>query len=331
MLAKAGLYSHVATGPTGSIAYTLNSRSTRVAATVVPGAETPPANLAQTFLGWHQPAASVNDWLAMLEAVNAEDLIGGMLFVNTTSLTIQAAVMAWIVDQRSRKGATFRAFFGAQPGLSEATYRSIASGFNSTNATLACQRILAPGRRDATAPALCRGHHVWLASGVPNAQTTTNLAIRAARLDRQYPLAIRENDECRALRPERSERARHCHGLLPDHVALHGAHQSGAEREYGAGLHRPERAAGALDFLGAWATKDLIPQVKGRVTDVLALLTQQGIITPGLDQQGRILPAYFPPSVGFEAGLLRVIWQAWIGGEIRQLACWGRWLPGVRD
>jgi hypothetical protein len=78
-----------------------------------------------------------------------------------------------------------------------------------------------------------------------------------------------------------------------------------------------------LDFLGTWGKRDLIPQVKSRVLTRLKLLERRGVLTSGIDERGAILPAYTPPSVGLQAGLLTVVWNALIGGEVDQIGVLG--------
>ena len=323
--AKPGLYSYVATAELGALVYAINSRSTRVTAARVQGAETPPAYLSQTYMpGGTNPPPTINDWLDMLDKVSAEDLIGGMVFINTNSPTMQATVMAWIVDQKNIKGATFRAFFGAPPGLPESTYRSMAAGLNSSAATMACQRILFQDGITQLDPIYAGAIMCGLAAGVPPGQTTTNVAVRARGLIDKYPLAIREQMMSSGLSILKEVKGR---GIVTafslttslSTIRMYRVLSESMAIDY---IDTNIRLV-LLDFLGAWGTKSLIPQVKGRVGDTLALLEGQGIITKGIDQHGQILPAYLPPSVGLQAGLLKVVWQCWIGGEISQISSIG--------
>lgn len=323
--AKAGLYNYVATAELGSIVYAINSRSTRLVATRLGGAETPPALLSQTYLpGGTNPPPTINDWIDMLDRVSAEDLIGGMLFLNTSSPTLQATALAWIVDQKNIKGATFRAFFGAPGGLPESTYRSMAAGLNSSAATMACQRLLHQDGITQLDPIFSAAIMGGLAAGVPPGQTTTNVAVRARGLIDKYPLAIREQMMSSGLSILKEVKGR---GIVTafslttslSTIRMYRVLSESMAIDY---VDTNVRLV-LLDFLGAWGTKSLLAQVKGRVTDTLALLEGQGIITKGVDEHGAILPAYLPPSVGLTAGLLKVVWQCWIGGEISQIAVYG--------
>lgn len=323
--AKPGLYTYVATAELGSMVYAINSRSTRLTATREPGAEVPPAYLAQTYLpGGTNPPPTINDWISMLDAVSAEDLIGGMIFINTNSETLQATVMAWIVDQHNQKGATFRAFFGAPPGLPPSTYRSMASGLNSSAASMACQRILYQDGITQLDPIYAAAIMCGLAAGVPPGSTTTNVAVRARGLIDKYPLAEREQMMSSGLSVLKEVKGRGIVTAFSLTTSLSAIRMYRVLSESMAIDYIDTNIRLVLqDFLGAWGTKSLLPQVKGRVADTLALLEQQGIITKGVDQHGQILPAYLPPSVGLQAGLLKVVWQCWIGGEISQISVLG--------
>lgn len=323
--AKPGLYGYVVTAELGSVVYALNTRSARITATRLPAATTPPAFLAQTFLtGGTNPVATVQDWIDALERVKQEDLLGGHLLLNTASATLHDIALAWIVEQRKMHGSTFRAFFGAPPGLSTATYRSLATAMNSTWATLACQRVLAPDGVTELDPVYVAAIMCGLASGVPFGQTTTNVAIRCRSLIDRYSLGQREEMMSNGLSVLKEVKGRGVVTAFSLTTSLSSARMYRVLSEsMNIDLIDQNVRLVLMDFLGAWATKDLIPKVKGRVIDILNQLIPLGAITTGIDQYGTILPAYAPPGVGLKAGLLNVVWRAWVGGEISQIAVQG--------
>jgi hypothetical protein len=323
--AKPGLYGYVTTAELGSIVYALETRSARITATRLAGATTPPAFKAQTFLaGGTNPVATVQDWIDALERVKQEDLLGGHLLLNTASATLQDIALAWIVEQRKMHGSTFRAFFGAPPGLSAATYRSLATAMNSTWATLACQRILAPDGITELDPVYVAAIMCGLASGVPFGQTTTNVAIRCRSLIDRYSLGQREDLMSNGLSVLKEVKGRGVVTAFSLTTSLSSARMYRVLSEsMNIDLIDQNVRLVLLKFLGAWATKDLIPKVKGDVIDVLNQLIPLGAITTGIDQYGTILPAYAPPGVGLKAGLLNVVWQAKVGGEVSQIAVLG--------
>ena len=323
--ADPGLYAYATTAELGSIVYALETRSARCTATRLPGAIHPPALMAQTFLqGGSNPPATVQDWIDALERVKQEDLLGGHLLLNTASATLHDIALAWIVEQRKMHGTTFRAFFGAPPGLSSATYRTLATAMNSTWATLACQRVLAPDGVTELDPVYVAAIMCGLASGVPFGQTTTNIAIRCRSLIDRYSLGQREDMMASGLSVLKEMKGRGVITAFSLTTSLSSARMYRVLSEsMNIDLIDQNVRLVLLDFLGAWATKDLIPKVKGRVLDILNQLIPLGAITTGIDQYGTILPAYAPPGVGLKAGLLNVVWRAWVGGEVSQIAVQG--------
>jgi len=72
-----------------------------------------------------------------------------------------------------------------------------------------------------------------------------------------------------------------------------------------------------------WALLDFLPTVKGQVTNALASLETDGIITKGIDQNGKILPAWLPVQVSIQAGIMKVVVHVLIGGEIDHILIFG--------
>jgi hypothetical protein len=318
---KAGALDYLTHAELGVFILAINGRSRRIMASRVSGAVTPPANVAQTFLsGGTNPSSSLSDWLEALEALDVEDLTGGFLFPNTTDTTVQAAILSWIEEQRINKGKAFKAFFGAAPGLTSEEYKAIAAGFNSTNAVMTVQRGLAPDGVTQLPPLYGAAIACGMAAGVPNGQTTTNVTVRYRSLVDKYSLPQREDLMGNGIYVFKEEKGR---GIVTAFALTTSLSPDRIDRVLSESMARDlidqNIRADLITFLGAWGTKNLIPQVKGRVIDSLTRLENAGVITSGLDERARILPAFTPPDVALQAGLLTVTWQALIGGEISHI------------
>ena len=55
----------------------------------------------------------------------------------------------------------------------------------------------------------------------------------------------------------------------------------------------------------------------------LATLEADGIITKGLDQNGKLIPAWLPVSVGIQGGIVKIIVHVFLGGEIDHVSLVG--------
>jgi hypothetical protein len=65
-----------------------------------------------------------------------------------------------------------------------------------------------------------------------------------------------------------------------------------------------------------WAVWDFLPTVKGSVLNALTTLETDGIISKGMDANGRILPAWLPIQVSIHAGVMKIVVHVFIGGEV---------------
>jgi hypothetical protein len=72
-----------------------------------------------------------------------------------------------------------------------------------------------------------------------------------------------------------------------------------------------------------WAMMDWLPQVKGAVFNALSSLEVDGIISKGIDAQGRILPAWLPVQVSIQAGICKITVHVFIGGELDHVLIFG--------
>jgi hypothetical protein len=184
--------------------------------------------------------------------------------------------------------------------------------------------VLAPDRITQQDPLYVAAMMCGLASGVPLAQTTTNVPIRCADLLDKYSLGTREEMMSSGISMLKEVIGRGIVTAFSLTTSLSAARMHRVLSESMAIDYIDQNVRLVLEiFLGAWATRNLIAQVKGVVEDVLKQLEAQGIITKGIDANGTILPAYLPPNVGLAAGVMTVVWHAWIGGEISQIAVQG--------
>jgi len=65
-----------------------------------------------------------------------------------------------------------------------------------------------------------------------------------------------------------------------------------------------------------WAMMSWLPTVKGQVFNALASLEADGILSKGIDANGKILPAWGPIQVSIHAGILKIVVHVFIGGEV---------------
>jgi hypothetical protein len=65
-----------------------------------------------------------------------------------------------------------------------------------------------------------------------------------------------------------------------------------------------------------WAMMDFMPTVKGSVFNALSSLEVDGIISKGIDANGRILPAWLPVQISIQGGIMKIVVHVYIGGEV---------------
>lgn len=325
LTAQAGKMDYVSQAALGSILYAINTRSPRIMAMRVAGATAAPANLAQTFLaGGTTPTPVLNDWLNALEAIAREDFAGAMLFPVSTDPVVQDAVLAWVKDQHDTYGNAFRTFFGAPDNMSQADMKTLALGYNSTFATLLTQPILAPNGLAELAPLYSAAMLCGAAAGTLPTQPLTKMVLRARGLPARakYNTPAREdllsNGVC-VLREDKGV------GVV---VALANTTSLSIDR-----IDRMLSESMARDtieqrvkvyvkpLIPRWAQSNLIPIIKGAVRDALQSLTDEGVLSTGINAQGRILPAYLPATIHLQGGVLSIVVHVLIGGEIDHVDC----------
>jgi len=316
-----GAMNYVSTAQLGSIVFAINSLDERGSLTRTIGATAPPANLAQTFLtGGTNPTPTISDWLEGLEVVNQEDLeAGGIVFPVSTDPVVQESVMAWMLEQHSVHGRSFRGFFGTPDWITPADAKTWAMGFNSTYATLAVQAVIAASGVTELPPIYAAAMMCGGAAGAITTQPITDMVLRARGLPARakWSKAQREDLEANGVCVIKEDKGR---GVVIGLAVTTSLSDNRPDRMLSESMARDviEQRVRAYvkPLLPRWAYLEFMADVKAVVINALSSLEREHVITQGRDSQNRILRAYLPPQVSIQGGLLRVTVSVKIGGEI---------------
>lgn len=318
--AQAGFMDYVATAALGSIVFAVNTRVARLSAARVTNAVNPPANVAQTFLtGGTNPSPTTADWLAALATIEREDLFGAIMLPVTTNPVLQDAVLAWAIAMHTNNGKQFRPFLAAPDFTTASQAKDMALGFNSKYAAMLFQPVVATSGLTEQEPLYPVAMYAGGAAGALPTQPITRMTLRCRRLpDRgKFSKAIREdllsNGVCvleeakgvgvrislaitTSLSQDRIDR------ILSETMAVD--------------VIETRVRAYVEPLIPHWALLDWMPTVKGQVWNALASLEADGVITKGIDENGRILPAWGPIQVSIQAGIMKIVLHVLIGGEV---------------
>jgi hypothetical protein len=304
----------------GSIVHALNTRAARVSATRVAGATTAPANRAQTFMsGGTNPVPTMADWLDALDVIEQEDLIGALLFPVTTDPVMQDAVNAWVSEQHTNSGKSFRSFFAPPDNTSPEEAKELAVGFNSTFAAMIPQALVSASGTIEQPPLYPVACYCGAAAGALPTQPVTRLVVRGRALPARakYSKAVREdllNNGVAVLEEVRGV------GVRVSLAVTTSLSQDRIDRILSESMARDvieQRVKVYVEpLIPHWAMMDFMPQVKGAVFNALSSLETDGIISKGMDASGRILPAWLPVQVHIQGGIMRITIHCYIGGEI---------------
>lgn len=325
--AQPGAMDYVARAGLGSIVYALTTQSTRLTATRVAGAVNVPANLAQTFLaGGTNPVPTTQDWLNALEVLEQEDLAGALLFPVTTSPIIQDALNAWAKEQYNTAGKFYRPFLATPDNTSADDAKSVALGLNNTFAAMLFQPVVAASGTTEQAPLYPVAMYCGAAAGVIPTQSVTRVVLRCRSLPprAKYAKAIREdllsNGVC-TLEEVKGV------GVRVELAITTSLSQDRIDRILSESMARDVIELRIKTYVEPliphWAMLDFMPTVKGAVFNALTSLQVDGIITEGMDANGRRLPAWLPVQVSIEGGSMRITVHAYIGGEINHIGVVG--------
>jgi hypothetical protein len=320
LTAQAGKMDTVLHAALGTIVWAINTRANRVSATRRPAAITVPANLAQTFLsGGTNPVPTNNDWLDGLDVIEQEDLAGALVFPVSTSPVVQDGINAWLSEQHTNEGKSFRGFFAPPDFTSADDAKAIALGLNSTFAAMIPQAMVAASGTTEQPPLYPVACYCGAAAGALPTQPVTRLVLRCRSLPTRskFSKALREDllsngvcvlEEVKGI------------GVRVALAITTSLSQDRIDRILSESMARDvieQRIKAYVEpLIPHWAMLDFMPTVKGSVYNALASLEADGIITKGIDANGKILPAWLPVQVYIHAGIMKIVVHVFIGGEV---------------
>jgi hypothetical protein len=324
LLAKPGAMRFVTTALLGAIIHAVSTLDTLGSLVRVVGATAAPANMAQTFLsGGTNPPPTAQDWNVALDVLAQESLAGGLLFPVSTDGMVKNMVFAWMLEQFTTYGNSFRAFAATPDNTSDDTALAEVAGYNSEMMDLAHMATISNDSTASTVVELPPIYFAAMACGMA-AGAVTPAPITWA------PLRVRGL-------PQRSKRSKAQKEMLSASGLLIATEEPGRGTLVGLAVttslsqQRPQRMlsesmqkdvilqrvrAALFPLLPHAAYEGFLPIIAGVVRGVLMALQRENIITQGKDAQGRILPAYKPPHVSIKGGTMLVALMVWIGGEI---------------
>jgi hypothetical protein len=311
----------------GSIVHAINATSTRSTATRLPGAITAPANRVQTFFaGGTNPVPTTNDWLNGLDVIEQEDLVGGLLFPVTTNPVLQDAINAWVTEQHTNSGKSFRGFY-APPDLTDPEdAKSLALGFNSTFAAMIPQAVVAASGTTEQPPLYPTACYCGAAAGAIPTQSVTRLVVRCRSLPQRakFSKALREDLLSNGVAVLEEVKGVGVRVALAVTTSLS---QDRIDRILSESMARDvieQRIKVYVEpLIPHWAMTDFIPTVKGSVYNALASLEADGIISRGQDANGKIVPAWLPIQIYIQGGIMKIVVHVFIGGEIDHVIIFG--------
>jgi hypothetical protein len=327
LAALAGTMDYVFPAALGSIIHGVATQVPRLTATRVAGATTPPANLAQTFLaGGTNPVPTTQDWLNGLTVIEEEDMVGGLLFPVTTDPVFQDAINAWVSEQHTNYCKSFRSFFAPPDHITAAEAKELAMGLNSTFAAMIPQALVSASGTTEQPPLYPVACYCGAAAGALPTQPVTRLVVRGRALPTRakFTKAVREDLLANGVAVLEEVKGVGVRVSLAVTTSLSSDRIDRVLSESMARDVIEQRVRAYLEpLIPHWAMADFLPVVKGQVFTALASLEADGIISKGMDAQGRILPAWLPVQVMIQAGIMRVIIHCYIGGEVDHIIVLG--------
>src|SRR5215831_8145655 len=196
LTSQPGEMDYLLTAALGSIVYAINTQVTRVNATRVTNATTPPANIAQTFLaGGTNPVPTTADWLNALTVIEQQDLSGAMMLPVTTNPVFQDAVLAWAIEQHTNAGKPFRPFLAAPDYTSTEDAKAMATGFNSTYAEMMFQAVVSSSGVTEQSPLYPVAMYCGGAAGALPTQSLTRMTMRCRALPARAKYALFQRED----------------------------------------------------------------------------------------------------------------------------------------
>jgi hypothetical protein len=320
LTSQAGKMDRLVHAVLGSIDFAINTRVPRVHSLRIAGATAAPANLAQTFFaGGSNPVPSNADWLSGLAVIEREDLIGGLLFPVTTDPVKQDAVNAWVSEQHVNACKSFRSFLAPPDNLSASDAKLMALGLNSTFAAMIAQPIVAASGVTEQPPLYPAACYCGAAAGALPTQPVTRVVVRARSLPTRakFSKAVREDLLSNGVAVLEEAKGIGVRISLAVTTSLSADRIDRVLSESMARDVIEQRVRTYVEpLIPHWALLDFLPTVKGSVSNALSSLEADGVISKGMDSNGRILPAWLPVQVSISSGICKIVVHVYIGGEI---------------
>lgn len=280
------------------------------------------------FTGGVSPVLTITDWENALDAVGQGVDTGGILLPDTDDPAIMALVVAFI-DEQTSAGKWFRAYFGAQPALDDATYEQIAGSLDHPNARLLIQRpgYFGPLGTIVYQPPIYAAAAVAGAAGGnrPYVNPLTNKRFRFAGIhpDDQYPLDRRESFLDGGISIFKNELGTNRLALCvttsrdPDKRMARIASEIDTLKELDATIRERFR-----EYRGKWVNNQLMGAVIAEMTAILDAYRELGALVDGVDDFGVDRKAWnLPdPAAEIQAGVLNIHYDVFIGGELNHIS-----------
>lgn len=286
-----------------------------------------PDETAYSFAGGTTPPATINDWNNALDAIDAGQP-GGIILLDTDDTAVFALCRTWLEEMRSA-GRWFRVFAGAEAGLTDAAYDTIAAGVDHERFRLTWQR---PLRLGATVETL---HPVYFAAAMaggaagnlPYVNPLTNKRIgggivgiddrdRRTKTEREAMIEAglitfkREQDQTLvvlAVTTSRDSKKRMVR-IMSEIDTVEQIDQAVRDRFQG--------------FKGRWTDSELTARARAALQEVLQEFVDRGaLVSSRVD--GALVPAYQILAVSVSAGALTVKFQVLVGGELNHVDAYG--------
>lgn len=314
-----------------------NFIATGAASRLEPDADT----AAVAFTGGGIAAIVFADWEAALDLIASEVEFGGILLLDTDDPAVMAATVTFISEQRAL-GKFFRAYFGLDSHTGEASvndridkWLQVTGALDSTRVRVTCQRM-GVFESGGTIRYL---HPVFLAAALaggaagnlPWVNPLTNKRLRFAGIhdDDSFTREQRErllSGGVTVVKRENDVTVVALH-VTTSRDPVKRMTRIASEVDVVSLIEANVREA-LLQFRGRWSGSDIGSRVFGVVQRVLDFYAApaQGALIAGTDEQGAAVPPWRfddPPFV-LEAGVLRLNYQIFIGGELNHISHLGR-------
>lgn len=295
------------------------------------------------FSGGSKPASvTITNYTDALEVVGAE-LEGGIIIVDTTDVTVMAAIQDFIAEKQA-EGKWFRAVFGAdsQTSLARdarvAKFGQIASSIDNSRCSLVCQRMgvfdTDGSIRYLSTLYLAAAVAGGMAGNLPYVNPLTNKRLRFVDVHENDRWTLEEREQLLQLgvlviRREPTSRVVSL-AVTTSQDPDKRMNRIRSERDTVDMVDANVRAA-FLRYRGKWASVSVAATVTGVMSQVLNRFVSEGALSAGTSEEGQRVPAWEGMPVGpkgeswvIQGGVLKVNYRVFIPGELNHVSLHGR-------